>query len=267
MKTTSQPGIRLQVQPRFDARHVWEKLAQQEDLGFEVLELSVPPVLNDSCLYQMYKSWYAHSGRVSSVHGAFIDVNPASGDEALRTMSRNRCDESCRLALELGAGQVVFHSSCFPFLRGGYLEHWADVCADYYMELAQAYNLKLYIENSCDMDPVPLRALMKRISDRRIGVCLDIGHACYSRRPLDDWIDTLGEWTGYLHLSDNYGLFDDHLPLGKGIAGLEKADAWWRSTGRTVTVTLETGGPDSVRESLDYLGTHGFFGINRSRSI
>ena len=40
----------------------------------------------------------------ASVHGAFIDVNPASGDLRFRELSRKRCRESCEIAAALGAG-------------------------------------------------------------------------------------------------------------------------------------------------------------------
>ena len=249
----------FQVQPQYSCRDAWNELAKNEGLLFEVLELSMPPALDESRRFELCREWYRDSGRCVSVHGAFIDVNPASGDPALRALSRKRCRQSCEIARMLGAKNVVFHSSCFPFLRGAYLDSWADICADFYGELADTWNLNLYIENSQDLDAVPLRELMRRVSDSRIGVCLDIGHANYSRMPLEQWFDCLGEKIGYLHLSDNCGMFDDHLPIGTGTVDWETADALWRGMGKEMPVTLEVGGIDGVRSSLTYLKEHGFF--------
>ena len=251
-----------QIQPCFTEREKWEAAALQEGLFYEVLELSSLPVLGDNRLTQMRGEWYRSGGRTRSLHGAFIDVNPASGDAQFRTLSRRRCMESCRLARELGAENVVFHSSCSSFLRGAYMETWAQACAEYYGELAQETGLHIWIENSQDVDPVPLKELMRRITNPDIGVCLDLGHANYSNAPLEQWFDELGEWIGYMHLSDNTGLADDHLPIGQGNVDWKAVDSFWRTAGRRMPMTLETGGLSGVRSSLRYLKRNGYFGCS-----
>ena len=207
------------------------------------------------------REWYKSSGRVNAIHGAFIDVNPASGDPAFRELSRRRCWESCVLAVALGAEQVVFHSSAFPFLRGGYLENWADLCAAFYMELVEEYSgLTLCIENSQDLDPEPLKALMKRAGNG-VGVCLDIGHANYSGTPLEAWFDVLGPSIACLHLSDNMGRFDDHLPLGDGVIDWALANRLYQGLGHQLPMTLEVGGLQGVEKSLAFLRRKGYFGL------
>ena len=167
---------KIQIQPVYASRNLWEAIAVQEDLAYEVLELSIPVVLTDHTIFEAYKKWYRKSGRVRSVHGAFVDINPGSSDEAFCRLSRKRCHDSCALARSLGAENVVFHSSCETFLRGAYLDAWAGKCASFYEELSDTYGIRIFIENSNDVDPVPLRELMKRIPDPGIGVCLDLGH-------------------------------------------------------------------------------------------
>ena len=254
---------RLQIQPVYESRQSWEAIAREWDLNFEALELSTGPALAktlpEGCL-----EWYRKSGRVNSLHGVFMDVNPASGDEELRILSQSRYQESCKLARTLGAGNVVFHSSCEPFIRGAYLDHWAQTCASFLEMLADRYDLRIWIENSQDPDPDPIKKLMRRITDKRIGVCLDLGHANYSRMPVGQWFEDLGEWIGYLHLSDNNGFYDDHLPLGRGTIDWDAAHALWQNLGRETLITLEVGGPDGVLESLTYLKTHGLFGTEKS---
>ena len=265
----------LQVQPWFASRDKWEAIAVREGLGFEVIELSVPPVLtedeqagNDDAWHDakrtntdgFLRNWYQTNGFVSAVHGAFIDVNPASGDEGIRRYSRRRCIESCRLAQKLGVEHIVFHSSCASFLRGSYLDNWAARCASFYEELSERFGINIWIENSQDVDAVPIRKLMERISVPGIGVCLDLGHVNYSRMPMEEWFETLGEWVGYLHLSDNMGMFDDHLPLGEGTVDWKLADSLWHLAGRKMPLTLEVVGIKGVEVSLAYLREHGYFG-------
>lgn len=265
----------LQVQPWFASRDEWEAIAVREGLNFEVIELSLPPVLtedepvgNDDARHGVkqtntdrgLRDWYQTNGFVSAVHGAFIDINPASGDEGIRRYSRRKCIESCRLAKKMGAKHIVFHSSCASFLRGSYLDYWAARCASFYEELFERFGINIWIENSQDVDAVPIRKLMERISVPGIGVCLDLGHVNYSRMPMEGWFESLGEWIGYLHLSDNMGLFDDHLPLGEGTVDWKTADAFWRCAAREMPLTLEVGGTEGVEVSLAYLREHEYFG-------
>ena len=254
----------FQVQPRFDFRDEWVDLAQRENLTFEALDFSTQPALHESGLFEEYSERYASCGLTTSLHGFFIDINPASGDPDVLRFSRERCHKSCETAVAIGVKNVVFHSSCFPFLRGVYLEVWSKRCADFYEELANDHDLNIFIENSQDIDTVPIRTLMERISDKRIGVCLDIGHANYSNIPLKQWFEELSEWIGYIHLSDNRGQYDDHLPLGEGTVDWDEADSLWRGLGRNTYITIETNGVKATSDAVRFLKEHGYFGIKRN---
>ena len=251
----------LQIQPTKTAFEKWQALAKSEGLGFEVLELSLPPALNEGGCFASCLERYMTTNLVTSYHGCFIDVNPASSDSKYRELSRLRCRQSCEAAVALGAKNVVFHSSCFHYLRGTFLEGWAALCADFYEELAETYNLKIFIENSPDIDPGPIRALMDIIHNDNIGVCLDIGHANYSNVSIEEWFDAIGDRIGYMHLSDNMGVYDDHLSLGKGNIDWIFVDRMWHSLNRNMPITLEVGGLDNVVDSLNYLKEHGLFGL------
>lgn len=257
---TSELSVRLQIQPSFLSREIWESIAQDEGLDFEVLELSAPPVLNDSRRMHEYADWYRAGGLVRSLHGVFIDVNPASGDAEFRALSRGKYRRSCELALSLGAENIVFHSTCETFLRHDYLDFWAGQSAEFFEELAETYDLNIFVENSQDIDPDPMKELMRRVISPRVGVCLDFGHVNYSHTSPEKWFDALGDRIGYLHLSDNLGRIDDHLPLGSGTVDWKKADRLWRELQKSVPATLEVGGPEGVRKSLEYLRTNGLFG-------
>lgn len=251
----------IQLQPLSTELEQWIKLAQKEDAVFEVIDPFFLSGLGNFGKYQDIAQHYQKTSMAVSVHGAFIDVNPASGDPAVREFSRQRCRESCEIALALGAENVVFHSSAFPFLRGAYLENWAADCAAFYEELAANYPLRIYIENAQDLDPTPLQKLMERLHSDRVGVCLDIGHANYSRTPVGQWFEQLGKWIRYLHLSDNLGEFDDHLPLGQGCVDWELVNRLWKTLGNNIPVTLETGTLEATKISIAFLRNHQYFGL------
>lgn len=245
----------IQIQPVFKNKSVFEALAQSRGLFFEVLELSMFNATD-----KMY-DWYKNCGMSKSIHGAFMDVNPGSGDPLIRELSERRYEESCQTALKCGAENVVFHSTCFPFLRGAYLESWTDKCVAFYTKLAEKYsNLNIFIENSPDVDPVPMNEIMKRIDAPNVKVCLDIGHINYSDTSVEKWFDVLGDKTEYLHLSDNMGKFDDHLPLGSGTVDWEKVSRLASFLPETTPVTLEIGSIESIESSLDFLKSNSLFG-------
>ena len=251
----------IQVQPRYDFRDDWGALAEKEDLYYEALDFSTQPALTEGGLFEEYREWYSSNKRTSSVHGCFIDVNPASGDPAFRDLSKRRCEESCRTASLIGAKIVVFHSSCFPFLRGIYLDVWVKRCADFYLEMAERYKVSIFIENSMDIDAGPIKALMRAVNDERVGVCLDIGHANYSSIPIRQWFEELGEWIGYIHLSDNKGVYDDHIMLGEGTIDWEEADSLWRGLKRDTVITIEVNGVAASEAAVTFLREHGYFGM------
>lgn len=246
----------IQIQPEYKKGEEYLAFALSEGFSFEVLELSVFPVRSPEAF-----KWYKKTGLVSSIHGAFIDMNPVSNDIAIAEASRKRYEESCKTAIALGAKNVVFHSTCFPFLRGVYLEKWADKSAEYHIGLAEKYGLGIYIENSFDVDPTPLLELMKSADDKRVRVCLDIGHANFSRVPVEKWFDELGEYTGYVHLSDNVGKFDEHIPLGTGNIDLAKVSKLCKGLGKDIPMTLEVGSLDCIKKSVEFMKENHLFGM------
>jgi len=245
----------LQIQPEFVDGNKYLTTAIKHELTFEVLELSMPGGANADAV-----EWYKKCGKVTSLHGAFVDVNPASNDALIRDASIKRCEESLRLASALGAKNVVFHSSCFPFLRGKYLDAWAQKSAEYYVSAADRYGVDVFVENSFDLDPTPLSELVKRANNKRVRACLDIGHASYSRTPLEEWFAALDGFIGYIHISDNDGLFDDHKTLGEGTVDLALASRLSSSIG-DIPTTLEVRGVDAIERSVDYLKSRSLFGM------
>ncbi len=245
----------LQIQPVYNKRFDYEALSESKGLLFEAIELSFDNVSDDKA------QWYKACKKVKSYHGVFMDVNPASGDSLIAELSKKRYEESCKKALECSAENVIFHSTCFPFLRGKYLEVWAEKSAEFYTYLAKKYSsLNFYIENSFDINPVPIDSLMKLIKVPNVKVCLDLGHINYSGASLEEWFDVLGDKTGYLHLSDNMGVYDDHIAVGSGTTDWVTADRLCAFLPKNTPVTIEVNTIDDIVSSLNFIKEHNLFG-------
>ena len=83
----------------------------------------------------------------------------------------------------------------------------------------------MMIENQCEEDSEVLKMQIDSVNDPRLKICLDIGHAhANSNMSIEDWIITLGDRIGYLHLHNNHGKVsgrpsyknDEHLGLEDG---------------------------------------------------
>ena len=81
----------------------------------------------------------------------------------------------------------------------------------------RARGLRLVIENN-PLFPLPYYVdLFREMPPESVGMCLDVGHANVQLpgrdAPVTDWIDALGDRIEHLHLHDNDGKSDIHLPI------------------------------------------------------
>lgn len=252
----------MQIQPNYDSREEYLELAIKESLDFEIIELSSKYVNKE--IPREVIEWYKKSCRAKSLHGVFMDIYPVSNDEDIKKVSRNKCELSCRLAKELGAENIVFHSTALTFCRASLEISWGKAAAEYYQELAEKQGINIFIENFSDIDYIPMKHMMDNVNSDKVGICLDVGHSNFSRCTLEQWIEGLGDYIKYIHISDNNGLWDDHLALGEGTVELHRISEFWENKGRSLPVTLEVGGFNSIKKSLDYLKRNELFGFSQS---
>ena len=249
----------LQIQPSYSELRSWISFAEKEGLCFELHELIKTLCTSSEADGKECILTYKDSGLSCSLHGAYMDVNPFSADTDFAALSRKKVEFSCSLAKHVGATNVVFHSSCYPLLRGSYFQSHIKAAAAYYSELAEQTGLNIFLENCLDVDPDPLAGILENITSDKVKCCLDIGHANISRVPVSEWFDVLGQYIGYIHLSDNNGTWDEHLPLGSGSICWEKASELYESLHRDLPITLETGSLESTMLSFQYLKERNYF--------
>jgi len=78
----------------------------------------------------------------------------------------------------------------------------------------------------------------------KLGLTLDVGHANVGGNRLNELVDRLGDRVDHVHVSDNRGVNDDHLPFGVGTLDWEAAVAAIKGIGYDDTVTVEIHTPD-----------------------
>lgn len=155
-----------------------------------------------------------------TVHAPHNDLNPGAFDPLVVEVTRRRFLQSLTAAQHLGARLLVFHPGYDPWRYGFREEIWLQRSLRFWHELlehAKSFDLPLALENVFDTHPDPLATLLSTLGSSLLGCCFDIGHwHLFHRQPLAHWMDTLAPHLVHLHLHDNNGQRDDHLPLGQG---------------------------------------------------
>lgn len=155
-----------------------------------------------------------------TVHGPFWDLCPGSIDPGIREVSRLRLSRLFDVMEKISPGQVVCHTGFDPRHHRGHRGTWIENSLRVWEPLvrrAEALNAPLVLENVWEETPGLHVELLGKIDSPWFGFCLDTGHQhAFSRTALSEWLDTARPWLKEIHLHDNDGSFDDHLPVGAG---------------------------------------------------
>lgn len=107
------------------------------------------------------------------------------------------------------------------------------------IEMAVSHDLEVVFENfTAPFNRVAVfEILMAKVAGLKLH--LDVGHANLGGDGADIFCRQMGNYIRHVHLSDNRGTADHHMPLGVGIINWQKAIEALKKTGYGGTVTLE----------------------------
>jgi sugar phosphate isomerase/epimerase len=212
----------------FPIKPVVEELTEIAALGFDYLELTMDPPQAHYTTIRQQKS--SISGALASQSMNIIChlptfVSTADLTESIREASLLEMYNSLEVAAELGCQKVVLHPGHISGM-GIYVKETALAHANYSLaaiiDCAQALGLCVCLENmfpKCRafVEPADFVEILERFPD--LMLTLDTGHANIgnsSGRRILEFIEKFGHRIGHLHVSDNLGERDDHIPLGAG---------------------------------------------------
>lgn len=199
------------------------------------------------------------AGLTTTIHAPFMDLRPGALDPKIRRASADRLRQVFDLAPDFKPRAIV----CHPSFDGRYyvstealwLENSIAVWQPF-LALAEAMNTLISLENVYETDPNLLEALLGSLRSPHICFCFDTGHFnAFATAPLEDWINRLGPLTGQLHLHDNHGITDEHLPPGEGNFPFGDLLQKLRDMGRRPIITLEAHSEQHLRRSLENIKT------------
>lgn len=155
-----------------------------------------------------------------SFHAPFRDVWPGAQDEEARRHAVRRLGQAIALAPLFRPEGVVIHGGYSGWLFDFRPEEWLASARRTFGELAEAAEkagTRLFVENVFDEIPDHLLRLREAVGSPRLSFCFDPGHAAlFSPLPVHRWAEAFGKGIGLMHVHDNRGTRDDHLPAGEG---------------------------------------------------
>ena len=253
----------LECIPEYKNAEAWAEIAEQNGLCFEYNEFFRPEILDNKALVAEIINIYKSLGRNRSrdtLHGAFLDITVSSSDPLIRKASDYRVKQSIEIGWKLGVRGVVFHTNYLSdFKSKVYRDRWAERNIEYWRNICRSNpDINIYLENMFDDTPELLARVAEGMTDvPNFGVCLDIAHAFLSDVFERSWADALQGHIRHIHINDNDGLEDLHLPIGSG-----KID-WSILKDPALlscdpSVLIEVSGKDRLMKSLQYLRSVSF---------
>jgi len=203
------------------------------------------------------------AGLKITFHAPFMDLRPGALDKSIRQASLNRIRQAFDLAFIFRPLRIVCHPSFDHRYYVSCDELWLQNSAATWRELldmaAQADTV-IALENTYEKEPSILRRLLEMLPSERLCFCFDTGHFnVFSATTLDIWLAELGKYIGQLHLHDNYGKTDEHLPVGNGIFPFARLFQFLREEKINPVITLEAHAASDLQQSATNIEEMGLF--------
>lgn len=175
-------------------------------------------------------------------------VSTADLTDSIRQASVTEMKRSLSVAADLGAEKVVLHPSMISGMGGYVPERSRGYAFDFLSEMVeQADKLTVSIclenmmpRNGFGVEPAELDLIFRTFPQLKF--TLDSGHANLNDNEgnrLIQMVQNFGDRIGHVHLSDNRGIHDDHLALGRGNINIHGLVKMLQSIGYDETITLE----------------------------
>jgi len=197
-----------------------------------------------------------------TVHAPFMDLNPGASDPLIAAATRTRLRQTLDAAAQLEAQLVVIHPGYDRWRYNDTPGLWLDGALTLFRNLledASPSSIRIAVENIFEERPESLCALIETVNHPQLGHCFDIGHwqLFGSTCTQGDWLASLGNQLFHLHLHDNHGSADDHLPLGEGSIDFTPLANHLAQSSTLPSATLEAHSRERLLRSLH--AAPGFF--------
>lgn len=258
------PQITLMVKygsltsPLVDVRKEIRRIAKG---GFDYVELGIEPPEGDPLILKLRKKQIKallkkHKLPVIAHTAWWMDLS--SPYEEVRRSWVAEAKMCIDIGHMLGAKIINFHSHSMGMMtRSKRKKIILNALIKSMKELvryARKKKMKVVLENAAERGEITEHKDFKYVIGRVPGlyVHLDIGHAHLQggMKGVEKFIKGFRKKIIHIHISDNRGKNDDHMPLGKGKLNLKRTIALLRSIGYDKTITFEIFTPHYGRDQV-----------------
>ena len=108
------------------------------------------------------------------------------------------------------------------------------------------------LENVYERNAHQLRLLLEGLASPQVRFCFDTGHAnAFGGVSPGEWMETLGAYLGEIHIHDNHGTADEHLPVGEGTFPFAELFGILRERKLGPILTVESHSENNLWKMLD----------------
>ena len=168
---------------------------------------------------KMLSSLLDNEGIVCTVHAPFMDLSPGGVDHTIRSITKDKLKKSIEMANILHAKGIVCHGGYNKWFYDGRAQVWLNASLDTWEDVLKEADkdLPVMIENIFEEEPSTLIELLGHFEGKGLYFCFDSGHFnLFSKVSVENWVMPLSKKIREMHLHDNRGASDDHMPIGMG---------------------------------------------------
>jgi len=150
------------------------------------------------------------------LHAPFNELFPCAIDMKARELAASRYRQAIGLAKTYGATKVVVHGGYNPWIY--YPVWYVEQSIAFWKEfLKEDPGVEIVLENVLETDPQWLLDIVRGVNDKRLKLCLDIGHVnAYSEISVMEWLEICAPYISHFHIHNNDTSWDTHSPLTEG---------------------------------------------------
>ena len=193
------------------------------------------------------------AGLQVTFHAPFVDLRPGALDDRIRKTSLDRIRQVFDLTPYFQPLKIVCHPSFDDRYYVDCDDLWLENSVNFWHQLiplARDGETLIALENVYEKEPHMLRRLFETLSSDQVCFCFDTGHFnVFSYAPLKTWMEQMGRYVGHLHLHDNFGKFDEHLPVGTATFPFDPLFAALKAFKVKPTITLEAHAQEHLWQS------------------
>jgi sugar phosphate isomerase/epimerase len=198
---------------------------------------------------------FGGAGLSITLHGPYMDMNPGSMEEPVRLSTVRMYEKVFKATEHLRPRAVVLHAGYHEKKYKGNFELWLSQSLKTWpalVEKAERLGTVIAVENIFEREPSTLRLLMDSIKSPNFGICLDAGHLrVFSKVDMEEWFASLGPKIAEVHLHDNHGKHDDHLPLGEGSIDVPRFLSLLKQYANDPIYTIEPHGEEAMKRAIE----------------